>query len=183
MKEIIDLSSDDSTTSKVTTSSVDKSDLSDGNVPIVITNNDIKRKRTEEEAVLQNSSPIKVKKENTGPIVDDTFVSESSTVVNYTATKSTIRKKNPLEEDDSITTIVTERVAVSSPRGAIRKKVPLEDDEDLVLLTSPHMSSPLKDAMKSAFDSDRKEANRPPWWYNLGTDISDDFISKLKNSK
>jgi len=103
--------------------------------------------------------------------------------VNYTATKSTIRKKNPLEEDGSITTIVTERVAISSPRGAIWKKIPLEDDEDLVLLTSPHMSSPLKDAMKSALDSDRKGANQPPWWYNLGTDISDDFISKLKNSK
>ena len=102
--------------------------------------------------------------------------------MNYTATKSTIRKKNPLEEDGSITTIVTERVAVSSPRGAIRKKVPLEDDEDLVLPTS-HMSSPLKDAMKSALDSDRKGANQPPWWYNLGTDISDDFISKLKNFK
>ena len=103
--------------------------------------------------------------------------------MNYTATKSTIRKKNPLEEDGSITTIVTERVAISSPRGAIWKKIPLEDDEDLVLLTSPHMSSPLKDAMKSALDSDRKGANQPPWWYNLGTDISDDFISKLKNSK
>jgi hypothetical protein len=73
-----------------------------------------------------------------------------------------------LEEDDSITTTV----AVSSPRGGIRKKVPL------VLLTSPHMSSPLKDAMHSIFI--RKEANQPPWWYNLGTDIRDDVISKLK---
>lgn len=155
MKEIIDLSSDESTSSKVTTSSIEVDDN--------------KRKRNEKE--VEDSSPSKIKKEDVvAPIVDE-IANESKRVVNFTyATnyQSTIKKKLPLEDDDTVLTVVTERVVVSSPK----KKI-----DDLV----SHMNCRLENIMKVGQDS--KEANQPPWWYNLATDIGDDIISKLTSKE
>jgi hypothetical protein len=120
---------------------------------------------------VEDSSPSKIKKEDViAPIVDE-IVNESNRVVTFTyATnyQSTIKKKLPLEDDDTVLTVVTERIVVSSPK----KKI-----DDLVFLTNPHMNIRLENVMKVAQDS--KEANQPPWWYNLATDIGDDIISKL----
>ena len=168
MKEIIDLSSDESISSKVTTSSNDV----DGN----------KRKREKE---LDDSSPSKIKKEYaTAPIVEDTVNENSRVFTTITATnyQSIIKKKLPLEED---TVLTIERVVVSSPKVGpllIKKKVPVDDD--LLLLSKSHMSSPVQNALKVALDRDMQhtnEANQPPWWFNLATDIGDDIISILRS--
>jgi len=175
MNEVIDLSSDESTSSKV--SSHLSNDVEE-----------VKRKRNEKAVEDIDSSPSKIKKEDAIAHIDEETVNETNRVVSYTATnyQSTIKKKSPLEDDDAVLTIVTERVVVSSPRRGplvIKKKVPLEDD-DLVLLTNPCMCSPLQSAMKGAVERDRQDinaANQPPWWYNLATDVGDDIISKLRS--
>ena len=163
MKEIIDLSSDASTSSNV----------SSGN-SVVSERSEIIDKRKREEVEMVDSSPSKIKKEDIDvPIDDDTFVKETSTVVKYTAMKSTTTRKNPLEDDTIVSTTVTERVAISSPTGVIRRKNPVDDeDEDLVFLTGIEKNIAVKNALKDP-------VNLPPWWYHLATDIGDDIISKL----
>jgi hypothetical protein len=131
-----------------------------------------KRKREEEEL---SSVTTKESEDKASTNVID----ESDRVVEYKVTniRSSIKKKMPFE-DETVSTVVTESVSISSPirsrstgsESSIKKKLPLEDDE-VITITGLHS--------KIALKSD----TGPPWWFNLATDIGEDIINILKKGK
>ena len=135
---------------------------------------DKKRKREVNDQLLEESTELDNKEVST-------VVGGSDKVVEYkvTSIRSSIKKKMPLEvEEETVSTVLTETVSVSSPTtkrssfsgSNIKKKLPLEDDEVIMTTTSP---------IRAALKSD----SSPPWWFNLATDIGDDIINVLKKGK
>ena len=189
----IDLSSDDSVTSNggVTYTSTPKKNKCYSSDEVIV---DTKRKVSLQDDNLntspskvkkegESSSPSKSKNEQDNAVTEELFDKNNDTIMefNLTNVRSSIRKKVPLDDEDAVvTTVLTERVTISSPKRTpvvVKKKLPLEDDEPAVL----DIGNNIKTALKCD-NNDVQLANAPPWWFRFASDIGDDIISKLKKA-